>query len=124
MSKDVILVKKIIEKIVFIGQIVEQYGSIEMSLKDVVLSRAAILMHIEAIAEQFDKLSENRFFEILGRFNADDIKGRRRVRNYIAHQYDEVDDDIIADIIKDRLPDIKSTCENIMLIDSTKKTIK
>lgn len=114
MSKKAILLDKIVEKITFIDQIVEQYGSVENSLKDAILGRAAILMHIEAIAEQFEKLSENGFFETLSRFNPVDIKGIRRVRNYIAHQYDEVDDDIIVDIIKERLPIIKSICKQII----------
>lgn len=114
MSKETSLIEKIIEKIDFIEHIIKQYGSVEKALEDAILSRAAILMHIEAIAEQFEKLSENSFFEVLSKFDKDDIKGIRRVRNYIAHQYDEVDDDIIIDIIKDRLPIIKTICQDIL----------
>lgn len=83
-------------------------------MDDAVLSRAAILMHLEVMAEQFEKLSENGYFETLSKFNASDVKGIRRVRNYIAHQYDEVDDGIIIDIVKERLPVIKSTCNSIL----------
>ncbi|MFP4333780.1 MAG: DUF86 domain-containing protein [Campylobacterales bacterium] len=114
MHKEATLLRKIIEKITFIEEIVKQYGSVESSLEDAILSRAAILMHLETIAEQFEKLSENGFFEVLSRFDANDIKGIRRVRNYIAHQYDEVDDDIIMDIIKERLPVIKLSCKKLL----------
>lgn len=37
----------------------------------------------------------------------EDIKGIRRVRNYIVHQYDEVDNEMIMDIITQRLPIIR-----------------
>ena len=64
-------------------------------------------MHREAIAEQFEKLFENIEFDILKAYDKEDIKGLRRVRNYIAHQYDDVDNEIILDIIGTRLPIIK-----------------
>lgn len=50
---------------------------------------------------------ENSAFDILKAYEKEDIKGIRRVRNYIAHQYDEVDNEVIIDIICQRLPIIK-----------------
>lgn len=107
-QKENYLLHKIIEKIEHIQNVCKQYDtSIEKALEDEVLGRAAILMHLEAIAEQFEKLFENSAFDILKAYEKEDIKGIRRVRNYIAHQYDEVDNEVIMDIISQRLPIIK-----------------
>jgi len=38
----------------------------------------------------------------------DDLKGIAAVRNYIAHDYDSVDDMIIEDVLRKNLPQIKS----------------
>lgn len=115
MSKETLLLEKIIQKVDYIEQIVKKCNSIDEAMEDAILSRAAILMRLEAIAEQSEKLSENGYFETLSKFNASDVKGVRRVRNYIAHRYDEVDDGIIIDIIKDRLPAIKTTCQQALI---------
>ena len=103
------LLNKIIEKIDHIESVPQHYGaSVIKALEDPVLGRAALLMHLEAIAEQFEKLFENSAFDILKAYDKEDIKGLRRVRNYIAHQYDDVDNEIILDIIGTRLPIIKA----------------
>lgn len=62
---------------------------------------------LHKIIEKFEKLFENSAFDILKAYEKEDIKGIRRVRNYIAHQYDEVDNEIIMDIITQRLPIIR-----------------
>jgi len=56
------LIKK---KIEFIQNIVQEKGSIVNALEDEQNARAAILMHLTAIAEQFDKLLHNGELEIL-----------------------------------------------------------
>jgi len=114
-QKEYYLLKKIIEKIENIQSVCNHYdASIDKALEDDILGRAAILMHLEAIAEQFEKLFENSAFDILKAYEKEDIKGIRRVRNYIAHQYDDVDHGVIRDIITQRLPVIKETSLSLM----------
>jgi len=117
------LLNKIVEKIDHIESVCQHYdSSILMALEDHILGRAALLMHLEAIAEQFEKLFENSAFDILKAYDKEDIKGLRRVRNYIAHQYDDVDNEIILDIICTRLPIIKAISLSLLSsVDSKDK---
>ncbi|HIP13389.1 MAG TPA: hypothetical protein EYG73_11820, partial [Arcobacter sp.] len=59
--------------------------------------KPAIRMNIIRIAEQFSKLKDDNEFKILEHFLSDDLKGISSVRNYIAHDYDSTDDNIIED---------------------------
>lgn len=114
-EKEHYFLSKIVEKIEHIEKICDIYhASYHEALNDETLGRAAILMHLEAIAEQFEKLFENSAFDSLKAYDKEDIKGIRRVRNYIAHQYDEVDNEIIIDIITKRLPIIKQTSLSLL----------
>lgn len=116
-EKENYFLSKIVEKINYIEKICDSYhASIDEALHDEILGRAAIMMHFEAIAEQFEKLSENSAFDILKAYEKEDIKGIRRIRNYIAHQYDEVDNEIIADIVTKRLPVIKRISLSLLKI--------
>jgi len=53
------------KKIQFIQNIVEEYGSTTKALEDEQKGRAAILMHLTSIAEQFDKLLHSGELEVL-----------------------------------------------------------
>jgi len=75
--------------------------------------KAAIKMNIVRIAEQFNKLKDDNEFKLLENFQGEDLKGINAVRNYIAHDYDSVDDEIIENVIRDRLPKIRETIENV-----------
>jgi uncharacterized protein with HEPN domain len=75
--------------------------------------KPAIRMNIVRIAEQFSKLKEDNHFKILEQFESDDLKGISSVRNYIAHDYDSTDDNIIEDVIRYNLPIFKDTIEKI-----------
>ncbi len=66
--------------------------------------KPAIRMHIVKIAEQFAKLKDDNAFKILEQFSDNDLRGISAVRNYIAHDYDSVDDHIIEDTIRYDLP--------------------
>ncbi|CAA6809471.1 MAG: Unknown protein [uncultured Sulfurovum sp.] len=61
-------VKNIGKKIDFITNIVQEKGSVIAALEDEQNARAAILMHLTAIAEQFDKLLHSGELEILSHF--------------------------------------------------------
>ena len=104
----------ILEKIEYIEQIVQNAGSITKALEDVVTVRPAILMHLIAIAEQFNKLKKSQNNELLSNFNEDDLKGLYDVRTYIAHDYEGVNMAIIEWIVRYGLNKLKIQCQNII----------
>lgn len=104
----------IIEKIEYIEVIVKNSGSISSALEDLVTSRPAILMHLTAIAEQFNKLKQSHANEILNEFDKDDLKGLYDVRTYIAHDYEGVNLSIIEWIIRFGLPKFKIQCQKVI----------
>jgi len=59
-----------------------------LSFSDTTTSRAATLMHLTAIAEQFDRLKNEHEDDLLSFFDNQDIKGMYDVRTYIAHDYE------------------------------------
>ncbi len=73
--------------------------------------KPAIRMNLVRIAEQFSKLKDENEFEILKNFTSGDLKGISSVRNYIAHDYDSTDDNIIEDVIRHNLPKLKKIIE-------------
>lgn len=75
--------------------------------------KASIRMNIVRIAEQFNKLKDDNEFKLLENFQGEDLKGISAVRNYIAHDYDSIDDEIIENVIRERLPKIRETIESI-----------
>ena len=76
------------------------------AIEDKIL-KPAIRMHIIKIAEQFNKLKDENEFKILESFSVSDLRGLNAVRNFIAHDYDSVDDEIIEDVVRVNLPKIK-----------------
>lgn len=58
-------------------------------------------------------LKDENEFQILAFFDKNDLKGLSTVRNYIAHDYDSTDDNIIEDVIRYNLPILKDTIVKI-----------
>lgn len=115
MSKESISkVYLILEKIDYIEQIVENSGSIIKALEDYVTDRPAILMHLTAIAEQFNKLKKEHADDILSAFDDEDVKGMYDVRTYIAHDYEGVNLAIVEWIIRNGLPKFKKQCKTLI----------
>ncbi len=115
MSKELISkIYLIHEKIEYIEQIVDNAGSITKALADEVTIRPAILMHLTAIAEQFDKLKIAHADKLLSVFDKEDVKGMYDVRTYIAHDYEGVNLAIIEWIIRYGLPKFKEQCQSII----------
>ena len=104
----------IIEKIEYIEKIVDNVGSITKALEDAMTIRPAILMHLTAISEQFDKLKKSHANHILSEFNKDDLKGLYDVRTYIAHDYEGINLAIIEWIIRNGLPKFKMQCKKVI----------
>ena len=67
----------------------------------------ATRMQLISIAEQFNKLKEENELEILSKFEKTDLRGINAVRNFIAHDYDSVDDEIIEIVLRVHLPKLK-----------------
>lgn len=78
------------------------------------LIKPAIRMNIIRIAEQFSKLKEDNQFKILENFTNEDLKGISAVRNYIAHDYDSTDDNIIEDVVRYNLPIFKEVIRKLI----------
>ena len=71
-------------------------------------------MEIISIAEQFNRLKDENEFEILTKIDKKDLKGLNAVRNFIAHDYDSVDDEILEAVLRVHIPKIKIQIENIL----------
>lgn len=78
--------------------------------------KPAIRMNIVRIAEQFSKLKDDNRFQILENFTSEDLKGISAVRNYIAHDYDSTDDNIIEDVIRYNLPVFKEIIKKLLKV--------
>jgi len=85
---------------------------ITQAIEDKII-KPAVRMNIVRIAEQFARLKEDNEFKILEQFESDDLKGISSVRNYIAHDYDSTDDNIIEDVVRYNLPIFKDTIKKI-----------
>jgi uncharacterized protein with HEPN domain len=114
-KKAVRRIENIAKKIEFIRNIVKEEGSIVTALEDEQSAKAAILMHLTAIAEQFDKLLHSGELEVLSHFEKQDIKGSYELRNFIAHDYEGIDFHIVEEVIDKRLPVIYESTQKILL---------
>jgi uncharacterized protein with HEPN domain len=76
--------------------------------------KPAIRMNIVRIAEQFSKLKDDNRFQILENFTSEDLKGISSVRNYIAHDYNSTDDNIIEDVVRYNLPIFKDIIKKLL----------
>lgn len=112
--RDAQRVQTIIEKIDIILEIVSESSGIVAALSDTKLKRPAILMHLVAMAEQFEKLKNDAAFSILTHFDREDLKGSYDIRNFIAHDYEGINLPIIEMVIREKLPHIKSCAQEAL----------
>ncbi len=113
MSKAINRLNKILDAIEDIDFIINDNNlKITQAINDKII-KPAIRMNIIRIAEQFAKLKDDNEFKILENFSNDDLKGISAVRNYIAHDYDSTDDNIIEEVIRYNLPIFKQTILDI-----------
>ncbi len=114
MSDSLLRIESIIKSIEDIEYIL---GDFDIKITDAIENRIikpAIRMHLIKIAEQFSKLKDENAFKILENFSDADLRGISAVRNYIAHDYDSVDDNIIEDTIRNDLPNIKEQAKKLL----------
>ena len=81
-------------------------GKIMLALEDRIL-KPAIRMQIISIADQFNKLKDDNEFELLSKIDKNDLKGINAVRNFIAQDYDSVDDEILEIVLRVHIPKLK-----------------
>ncbi|AXX90378.1 hypothetical protein CKA55_12945 [Arcobacter suis] len=113
MSKAINRLNKILDAIEDIDFIINDNNlKITQAINDKII-KPAIRMNIIRIAEQFSKLKDDNEFKILENFSNDDLKGISAVRNYIAHDYDSTDDNIIEEVIRYNLAIFKQTILDI-----------
>lgn len=106
-------IKTILEKIEDIEYFIAQKdGKIMSALEDRIL-KPAIRMQIISMAEQFNKLRDEFELELLSHIDKEDLKGLNAVRNFIAHDYDSVDDEILEIVLRVHIPKIKNQIEKI-----------
>lgn len=109
MSKAINRLNKILEAIEDIDFIINDSNlKITQAINDRII-KPAIRMNIIRIAEQFSKLKDDNEFKVLENFSNHDLKGISSVRNYIAHDYDSTDDNIIEEVVRYNLPIFKKT---------------
>lgn len=114
MSKAKFRLEKVLDIICDIEFIMDNNSlKITQAVEDRVL-KPAIRMNLVRIAEQFSKLKDENEFKILDCFSSKDLKGISAVRNYIAHDYDTTDDNIIEDVIRHNLPELKNIIEELL----------
>ena len=93
-----------------IDMILQRHGGISHALADEVEARAAIMLSLMQIGETINKIDST----LLEKFDLlDDAKGAYSVRNFIAHDYEGVDLDLIAEIMEDNLPELVQKVERL-----------
>jgi len=112
--KDKLRLKSIYSNIEDIEYFIEKCdGKIMKTLQDRVY-KPATRMQLISIAEHFNKLKDENEIEILSKFEKDELRGINAVRNFIAHDYDSVDDEILEIVLRVHLPKIKTKIEAIL----------
>jgi len=107
MSKAKYRLNKILKAIEDIDYILNEVDfKITKAIEDSIL-KPAIKMHIIRISEEFNKLKQENEFKVLENFSNKDLRGLSAVRNFIAHDYDSVDDDIIENVVRYNIPSLK-----------------
>jgi len=114
MSDALARIESIVNSIEDIEYILDDFDVKITKAIDNKIIKPAIRMHIVKIAEQFSKLKDENAFKVLENFSNDDLRGISAVRNYIAHDYDSVDDSIIEDTVRNDLPQIKAKAKKLL----------
>ena len=114
MSKSKIRLNKILDAISDIEFILNKVDfKITKAIEDSIL-KPALKMHIIRIAEEFNRLKQENQFKLLENFSDKDLRGLSAVRNFIAHDYDIVDDNIIENVLRYNIPELKKTVEKLL----------
>ena len=120
MSNDAVKAKvEYIQKMLSnIDTVLQRHGGVQNALADEAEARAAIMLSLMQIGEILNKIED----EILDQYDLKvDAKGAYSVRNFIAHDYEGVDLELISEIIEDNLPELAQKIEKLKVsIESNK----
>lgn len=98
-------VKFILKMISNIETIIVRHGNISDSLEDEIEAKPAILMALMQIGETINKIDKT----ILEKYSIKvDAKGAYNVRNFIAHDYQGVNIELIELLLEDNIPNLKT----------------
>lgn len=75
--------------------------------------KSAIYMNIMRVDEEFCKLKDSCEFEVLQKFDSEDLKDIKKARTFIEFDYEKIEHKDIYIIVKKVLPNIKNIIENI-----------
>jgi uncharacterized protein with HEPN domain len=75
--------------------------------------QSSIYMNIMRVDEEFNKLKDDCESEVLQKFDSEDLKFIREIRNLIEFNYEKIEHKDIYIIVKKVLPNIKNIIENI-----------
>lgn len=110
--------ESILQKIDDIEFIISRHGGITQALNDRE-GQPAILMLIEAIAEQIKKIEEkNKRKDIIEKLGRTTVKGIYATRTFIAHDYDGIDLGYIESGLRE-LEQIKQICQTTLKEENT-----
>ena len=98
--------------------VLQRHGGIKNALADEAEARAAIMLSLMQVGETINKIEDDLLeqYDLLG-----DAKGAYSVRNFIAHDYEGVDLELIAEIIKDNLPELARKLEILKVAFESKR---
>lgn len=102
-----------IEKIEDIENICKIKG-VKKALEDESILKPAIMKHFDIIHQQFEKLEKDQEYKILSKFDKDELKGLRQVRNWSSHDYDNIENEIIEKTIHMKLPKLKENIQEVL----------
>ncbi|QKF65199.1 HepT-like ribonuclease domain-containing protein [Campylobacter corcagiensis] len=120
MSKGITRLDRAIQKIEEIEEICELKG-VDKALEDELLAKPAIMKHLDVIHQQFEKLEKDQEYEILSKFDKDELKGLRQVRNWSSHNYDNIKNQFVKNAIEVNLPKLKESIQEVL--KETKKEL-
>ena len=75
--------------------------------------KSAIYMNIMRVDEEFCKLKDSCEFEVLQKFDSEDLKDIKKARTFIEFDYEKTDEKITKKIVYEIFPKIRDIIHNI-----------
>ena len=75
--------------------------------------KSSIYMNIMRVDEEFCKLKDSCQFEVLQKFDSEDLKDIKKARTFIEFDYEKIDEKITKKIVYEIFPKIRDIIHNI-----------